>query len=229
MVSRATIAGFLLLSLPLPSPVEYNQLHRRRIPLPLVPSPFSVVFHRRHQVVMAGGGRRKLGHATPRELFSSTSHANTETSLEVTPSFESYVGGSRTSTQVPQTQDGNSPMGEVPTPVARRTLHPTGLWFDDNTVSTSITNIFQAHWREPWLKYEMVDKRSEKAKKNRRGGSLYNPIELSHFQGSISASKHAKKMVQKAGGVLPTAPEVFLKTHFKEVPRKGKVAANKRA
>ncbi|XP_021734055.1 uncharacterized protein LOC110700764 [Chenopodium quinoa] len=71
--------------------------------------------------------------------------------------------------------------------------------------------------------------RSEKAKKNRRGGSLSNPIEPSHFQGSISASKHAKKMAQKAGGVLPTAPEVFLKTHFKEVPGKGKVAANKRA
>uniref|UniRef100_A0A803LWL5 Uncharacterized protein n=1 Tax=Chenopodium quinoa TaxID=63459 RepID=A0A803LWL5_CHEQI len=38
-----------------------------------------------------------------------------------------------------------------------------------------------------------------------------------------------KDPAQKAGGVLLTAPEVFLKTHFKEVPGKGKVAANKRA
>ncbi|XP_021734926.1 uncharacterized protein LOC110701602 [Chenopodium quinoa] len=107
---------------------------------------------------MAGGGRRKLGHSTPRELFPSTSHENMKTSPEVTPSPKPCVGGSGTSTQVPETQDGNSLMGEVPTPVARRTLHPTGLWFDDNTVSTSITNIFQAHWLKPWLNYEMVDK-----------------------------------------------------------------------
>lgn len=33
----------------------------------------------------------------------------------------------------------------------------------------------------------------------------------------------------KAGGVLPTAPELFIKTHFKDVPGKGKVAANKTA
>uniref|UniRef100_A0A803MXL8 Uncharacterized protein n=1 Tax=Chenopodium quinoa TaxID=63459 RepID=A0A803MXL8_CHEQI len=35
--------------------------------------------------------------------------------------------------------------------------HPESPGIDDNTVSTSITNIFQAHWREPWLNYEMVD------------------------------------------------------------------------
>ncbi|XP_021766187.1 uncharacterized protein LOC110730671 [Chenopodium quinoa] len=153
------------------------------------------------------------------------------------------------------------------------------LRFDDNTVGTTITSIFQAHWRKPWLNYEEVDEgtrthwwnqftkhflwnadvdalvkkeydkkahkrlkeitynvtvrnksipkwmgklmfqqlmvkrkaakfleRSERAKKKRRGGSLSNLIEPSHFQGSISASKHAKKMAQKAGGVLPTPP-----------------------
>lgn len=37
--------------------------------------------------------------------------------------------------------------------------------------------------------------KSEMAKKNRRGGSLSNPIEPSHYQGSISAAQHAKKMV----------------------------------
>ncbi|KMS96715.1 hypothetical protein BVRB_8g200200 [Beta vulgaris subsp. vulgaris] len=36
--------------------------------------------------------------------------------------------------------------------------------------------------------------KSEKAKKNRRGGSISNPVEPSHFQGSISVAQHAKKM-----------------------------------
>ncbi|KMS96711.1 hypothetical protein BVRB_8g200170 [Beta vulgaris subsp. vulgaris] len=71
--------------------------------------------------------------------------------------------------------------------------------------------------------------KSEKAKKNRRGGSLSNPVEPSHFQGSISAAQHAKKMAKSRGGVLPTAPELFLKTHFKTVAGKGEIAANKRA
>ena len=31
------------------------------------------------------------------------------------------------------------------------------------------------------------------------------------------------------GGVLPTAPELFLKTHFKTVAGKGEIAANKKA
>ena len=38
-------------------------------------------------------------------------------------------------------------------------------------------------------------KRSEQAKKNRRGGSLTNNVEPSHFQGSISTTEAAKKMV----------------------------------
>lgn len=38
-------------------------------------------------------------------------------------------------------------------------------------------------------------KKSEQAKKNRRGGSLSNTVEPSHFQGSISTTEHAKKMV----------------------------------
>ncbi|XP_021719282.1 uncharacterized protein LOC110686964 isoform X3 [Chenopodium quinoa] len=150
-VFSSTVAGFLLC----PSLLLF--LFFFPSPPPGPPSSPPLLFRSTPLVVMAGGGRRKLGHATPRELFPSISHANTETSPEATPSPQPLVDGSGTSTQFPQTQDSNSPMGEVPTPVARRTLHPTGLWFDDNTVSTSITNIFQAHWREPWLNYEMVD------------------------------------------------------------------------
>ncbi|XP_021740130.1 uncharacterized protein LOC110706519 [Chenopodium quinoa] len=70
--------------------------------------------------------------------------------------------------------------------------------------------------------------RSEKNKKNRRGGSLSNEIEPSHFQGSISASQHAKKMAKAKEGVLPHAGEVFLSTHFKEVPGKGTERFKKR-
>uniref|UniRef100_A0A803MBD6 Uncharacterized protein n=1 Tax=Chenopodium quinoa TaxID=63459 RepID=A0A803MBD6_CHEQI len=155
-----------LLSVPPPFFVELSQLHSRRIPLVPIPPPYFVFFRRRHQVVMAGGGRRKLGHATPRELFPSTSHANTETSQEVTPSPHSYVDGSGTSTQKQY------------------------LWNVD---------------------LDTLVKEYEKKAHKRLKKITYN----------VSA--------QKAGGVLPTAPEVFLKAHFKEVLRKGKVAANKRA
>ncbi|XP_021757536.1 uncharacterized protein LOC110722582 [Chenopodium quinoa] len=69
-------------------------------------------------------------------------------------------------------------------------------------------------------------KRSEQNKKNRRGGSLDNVVEPTHYQGSISAVQHAKRMATKNKGQLPTAHELFMKTHFKEVPGKGMVPAN---
>ncbi|KMS99215.1 hypothetical protein BVRB_2g046550 [Beta vulgaris subsp. vulgaris] len=45
--------------------------------------------------------------------------------------------------------------------------------------------------------------KSEKAKKNRRGGSLSNPVEPSHFQGSISAAQHPKRMNCYAAFCIP--------------------------
>ena len=39
-------------------------------------------------------------------------------------------------------------------------------------------------------------KRSEQNKKNRRGGSMENVVEPTHFQGSMSAVHHAKRMVR---------------------------------
>ena len=69
--------------------------------------------------------------------------------------------------------------------------------------NASVRNKSVPKWMGQTTFQQMMEKRnkkdfqerSEKAKKNRRGGSLSNPIEPSHFQGSISASKHAKKMV----------------------------------
>ncbi|XP_056687814.1 uncharacterized protein [Spinacia oleracea] len=72
-------------------------------------------------------------------------------------------------------------------------------------------------------------KRSEQAKKNRRGGSLTNNVEPSHFQGSISTTEAAKKMAKESGGVMPTAGDLYLKTHTKEVPGKGKVPCSSKA
>ncbi|XP_021737549.1 uncharacterized protein LOC110704073 [Chenopodium quinoa] len=69
-------------------------------------------------------------------------------------------------------------------------------------------------------------KRSEQNKKNRRGGSMENVVEPTHFQGTISVVQHDKKMVAQNQGQLPNAHDLFLKTHFKEVPGKGQVAAN---
>ncbi|XP_021737269.1 uncharacterized protein LOC110703797 [Chenopodium quinoa] len=71
--------------------------------------------------------------------------------------------------------------------------------------------------------------KSEQAKKNQRGGSLSNPIELSHFQGSISAKEHARRLAVKSNGVLPNAGDLYLKTHFKEVPGKGSVPCSSKA
>ncbi|XP_021729306.1 uncharacterized protein LOC110696317 [Chenopodium quinoa] len=72
-------------------------------------------------------------------------------------------------------------------------------------------------------------KRSAQNKKNRRGGSMENPIEATHYQGSMSAVQHAKRMAAKNKGQLLTAHELFMKTHFKEVPGKGTVPANTKA
>ncbi|XP_056685680.1 uncharacterized protein [Spinacia oleracea] len=83
------------------------------------------------------------------------------------------------------------------------------------------------------MKFVDVDgefkKRSERAKKNRRGGSLTNKVEPSHFQGSISTTEAAKKMAKENGGKMPTAGELYLKTHTKEVPGKGKVLCSSKA
>ncbi|XP_021748195.1 uncharacterized protein LOC110714039 [Chenopodium quinoa] len=72
-------------------------------------------------------------------------------------------------------------------------------------------------------------KRSAQNKKNRRGDSMENAIEATHYQGSMSAVQHAKRMATKNKGQLPTAHELFLKTHFKEVFGKGTVPTNTKA
>ncbi|XP_021773060.1 uncharacterized protein LOC110737020 [Chenopodium quinoa] len=66
----------------------------------------------------------------------------------------------------------------------------------------------------------------ERSAQNRRGGSMENPVRGTHFQGSLAATQHAKRMAAKNKGQLPTAPELFLKTHFKELPGKGTVPIN---
>ncbi|XP_021724284.1 uncharacterized protein LOC110691639 [Chenopodium quinoa] len=58
---------------------------------------------------------------------------------------------------------------------------------------------------------------------------MENVVEPTHFQGSMSSVQHAKKMAAKNQGQLPNAHDLFLKTHFKEVPGKGQVAANNKA
>ncbi|XP_021721405.1 uncharacterized protein LOC110688967 [Chenopodium quinoa] len=88
------------------------------------------------------------------------------------------------------------------------------------------------HVHEGWMKIledPTFKAKSEQAKKNRRGGSLSNPIEPSHFQGSISAKEHARRLAVKSNGVLPNAAELYLKTHFKEVPGKGSVPCSSKA
>ncbi|XP_021752250.1 uncharacterized protein LOC110717793 [Chenopodium quinoa] len=72
-------------------------------------------------------------------------------------------------------------------------------------------------------------KRSAQNKKNRRGGLMENAVEATHYQGSMSAVQHAKRVAAKNKGQLPTAHELFLKMHFKEVPWKGTVPANTKA
>ncbi|XP_056689481.1 uncharacterized protein [Spinacia oleracea] len=72
-------------------------------------------------------------------------------------------------------------------------------------------------------------KKSERSKKNWRGGSLKNPIEPTHFQGSISTVEHAKKMAKDNGGALPTAGELYLRTHTKNIPGKGNVPCSSKA
>ena len=42
---------------------------------------------------------------------------------------------------------------------------------------------------------DVYKKRSAQNRLNRRGGSLENEIEPTHFQGSMSALQHAKKML----------------------------------
>ncbi|XP_021746192.1 uncharacterized protein LOC110712081 [Chenopodium quinoa] len=68
--------------------------------------------------------------------------------------------------------------------------------------------------------------RSAQNKKNRRGGSMEKPVQGTHFQGSLSVVQHAKRMAAKNKGQLSTAPELFLKKHFKELPGKGTVPVN---
>ncbi|XP_021739692.1 uncharacterized protein LOC110706083 [Chenopodium quinoa] len=91
----------------------------------------------------------------------------------------------------------------------------------------------QPSWLSEEIHKEMINivasdptykERSAKNKKNRRGGSMENPVRGTHFQVSLSATQHEKRMVAKNKGQLPTAPELFLKTHFKELPRKGIMA-----
>lgn len=52
---------------------------------------------------------------------------------------------------------------------------------------------------EQWMKIRedpTFIAKSEQAKKNRRRGSMSNPVEASHFQGSITATEHALKLVR---------------------------------
>ncbi|XP_021719227.1 uncharacterized protein LOC110686922 [Chenopodium quinoa] len=45
----------------------------------------------------------------------------------------------------------------------------------------------------------------------------------------MSSVQHSKRMAAQNEGQLPNAHDLFLKTHFKEVPGKGQVAANTKA
>ncbi|KMS64521.1 hypothetical protein BVRB_019430, partial [Beta vulgaris subsp. vulgaris] len=72
-------------------------------------------------------------------------------------------------------------------------------------------------------KEDEFKKKSEQAKKNKRGGSLEGVVEPGHCQGSISTAEYAKRMAAKNGGVLPKAADIYLETHSKErQPGQGK-------
>ncbi|KAL2938178.1 Argininosuccinate lyase [Bienertia sinuspersici] len=76
---------------------------------------------------------------------------------------------------------------------------------------------------------EAFKKRSEQAKKNKRGGSLSNKVEPGHCQGSVSTNEYAKRMAKENGGILPKAADVYLRTHSKEEPGKGKQLVGSKA
>ncbi|XP_048498371.2 uncharacterized protein LOC104886459 [Beta vulgaris subsp. vulgaris] len=72
-------------------------------------------------------------------------------------------------------------------------------------------------------KEDEFKKKSEQAKKNKRGGSLEGVVEPGHCQGSISTAEYARRMAAKNGGVLPKAADIYLETHSKErQPGQGK-------
>uniref|UniRef100_A0A803MEU7 Uncharacterized protein n=1 Tax=Chenopodium quinoa TaxID=63459 RepID=A0A803MEU7_CHEQI len=105
---------------------------------------------------------------------------------------------------VPETKDSNSPMGEK-----------QYLWNVDLDALVKKEYEKKAHKRLKEITYNVSVR--NKSVPRRMGEAMFERIMAKR-----------KDPAQKAGGVLPTAPEVFLKTH-KKVLGKGKVAANKRA
>uniref|UniRef100_A0A803MRD7 Transposase n=1 Tax=Chenopodium quinoa TaxID=63459 RepID=A0A803MRD7_CHEQI len=121
---------------------------------------------------MAGGKRRVLGRGVPKhrkELFpSSETHDSQDSHVPEIPIPETPVDDSETQyfrsliihTTTPETQNTSTPNVEHVRSIAqgaRQTLHPDGLWFDDNTIANVITDIFQAHFCGPWINYKEVD------------------------------------------------------------------------
>ncbi|KAL2943082.1 Histone H2AX [Bienertia sinuspersici] len=66
-------------------------------------------------------------------------------------------------------------------------------------------------------------------KKNKRRGSLSNKVEPRHCQGSVFINEYSKRMEKENGGILPKAVDVYLRTHSKEEPGKGKQLVGSKA
>ncbi|KAL2921720.1 Cytochrome c [Bienertia sinuspersici] len=76
---------------------------------------------------------------------------------------------------------------------------------------------------------KVFKKRSEQAKKNKRGGLISNKVEPGHCQASISTNEYAKRKAKENGGILPKAADVYLRTHSKEEPGKGRQLVGSKA
>lgn len=76
---------------------------------------------------------------------------------------------------------------------------------------------------------EDFQKRSEQARKNKRGGSDKKLIHPGHVQGSISTVEVADRLAKENGGVFPTAVDVYIRTHSREEEGRGKVLVGEKA
>ncbi|XP_057249351.1 uncharacterized protein LOC130590811 [Beta vulgaris subsp. vulgaris] len=101
------------------------------------------------------GGSQGRGQLIPRELFESPGAPENPNLGSETHRDDSQARdiGER----VPEMPSSQREEAEGSNRASKMVLSPTGLWFDDNKVSGSITDIFQGHFREPWFNYSEVD------------------------------------------------------------------------
>ncbi|XP_048491124.2 uncharacterized protein LOC125492550 [Beta vulgaris subsp. vulgaris] len=101
------------------------------------------------------GGSQGRGKLIRRELFESPGAPESPNLGSETQRDDSHARD--IGDHVPETPSSQREEAEGSNRASKRVLSPTGLWFDDNKVSGSITDIFQGHFREPWFNYREVD------------------------------------------------------------------------